>query len=121
MSSTLAGLLAGLLAAAYPGGKEAFQAWPTISEQLERHLPVVGQDMGDRPLADGLQRVQMDRYVGSGRLELVVPRHGLSLDEVLDNHQLVYRGVDGHAQEEDRGAEFGLLQALEANVIELDE
>ena len=77
--------------------------------------------MGDRPLADGLQRVQMDQYVGSGWLELVVPRHGLSLDKVLDNHQLVYRGVDSHAQEEDRGAKFGLLQALEANVIELDE
>ena len=52
---------------------------------------------------------------------MAVPRHGLSLDKVLDLRQFVYRGVDGHAEEEDRGAEIGLLQALEANVIELDE
>ena len=83
--------------------------------------PVVDEDV---PMAEVcLERGQVALGVtgSSGRLELVVPRHGLSLDEVLDNHQLVYCGVNGHAQEEDRGAEFGLLQALEANVIELDE
>ena len=51
---------------------------------------------------------------------MAIPRHSLSLDKVLDPRQFVYHGVDGHAQEEDRGAKFGLLQALEANVTELD-
>ena len=106
-----------LLVAAHPGGAVAFETGAAVSELLEQPLPVVGQTMGDQPLADGLQDVQMARYVGSGRLGLEVHWPGLSLDEVLERCQFAYRGIDGHSQETDYGAEIHLLWALEANIM----
>lgn len=88
-----------------------------VAELLGEYLPGSGQTMGNRPLSDGLKYVQMDRYVGSGRLEMAVPLSDLSLDDVLALHPYAYRGVDGHTEAEDQGAEVRLLQALEANVI----
>ena len=99
------------------GGAAAFGTGAAVIELLEQHLPAVGQTMGDQPLADGLQDVQMARYVGSGWLGLEVHWPGISLDEVLDYRQFAYRGVDGHSQETDHGAEIRLLWALEANIM----
>ena len=101
-----------LLVAAHPGGTAAFPTSAAVSELLEQHLPAVGQTMGDWPLADGLQDVQMAWYVGSGQQGLALHWPGLHLDEVLDLCQFAYRGVNGHSQERDHGAEI-----LEANIM----
>ena len=103
--------------AAHPGGSASFTTGVAVAELLGEYLPGPGQTMGNQPLSEGLEDVQMDRYVGSGRLELAVPLSNLSLDDVLALRQYAYRGVDGHAEAEDHGAEVRLLQALEANVI----
>ena len=104
-------------ASGHPGGNAAFLTGAAVSELLEQHLPAVRRTMGEWPLADGLQDVQMAQYVGSGRHGLVVLWPGLSLDEVLILHWSTYQGVDGYSQERDHRAEICLLQALEANIM----
>ena len=89
---------AALLMAAHPGGSASFTTEVAVAGLLAEYLPGPGQTLGNRPLSDGLEDVQMDRYVGSGRLELAVFWPNLSLDEVLGLRQCAYRGVDGHAK-----------------------
>ena len=105
-----------LLMAAHPDGTAAFATDVAVAEMLAQYLPAPGQTLRDRPLSDGLQDVQMDRYVGSGRLELKVSWPNLDIDEVLGLRQSAYRGVDGHSEEGDHGAEVRHIMALEANI-----
>ena len=108
---------AALLMAAHPGGSASFTTRAAVAELLGEYLPGPGQTMGDRPLSDGLEDIQMDRYVGSGRLELQ-PLTDLGLEDVLARrHRRWPWMVDGHDEAEDRGAEVRHLRALEANDI----
>ena len=99
------------------GAAELLFSGRAVAGLLGDYLPRPSRIMGDRPLSDSLEDVQMGRYVGSGRLELAVPLSNLSLEDVLARRQYAYRGVDGHAEAEDHGAEIRDLQALEANYI----